>query len=112
MRQTPDEMAEDFMQMEHERKMSKRDKARAKFVRQFRIKQKQKQGLKNMAITERERYLDIREQIKYETDKPLKDMKYLELVEVLNRDMAALGQLSDQKGTLLQEIKDEKEMRI
>ena len=44
-----------------------------------------------MAITEREKYLDIQEQIKYQTDKPLKDMKYLELVEVLNRDMAALG---------------------
>lgn len=39
-------------------------------------------------------------------------MKYLELVEILNRDMAALGQLSDQKGTFLQEIKDEKELRI
>ena len=38
MRQTPDEMAEDFMQMEHERKMSKRDKARAKFVKQFKLK--------------------------------------------------------------------------
>jgi hypothetical protein len=33
MRQSPDEMAEDFMQMEYEKKMSKRDKARANFIK-------------------------------------------------------------------------------
>ena len=35
MRSTVNEMAEDFMQMEHERKMSKRDKARKAFVYNF-----------------------------------------------------------------------------
>jgi hypothetical protein len=39
MRQSPDEMAEDFMQMDHEKRMSKRDKARADFVKKFRMKQ-------------------------------------------------------------------------
>ena len=44
-----------------------------------------------MIITERERYMDIQEQIRYQAGKPLKDMKYLELVEVLNKDLTALG---------------------
>jgi len=80
-------MAEGFMQMDHEKKMSKRDKARAEFVKQFRKKQEQKANLKNIIITERERYLDIHEQIRYQSAKPIKDMKYLELVEVLNKEM-------------------------
>jgi len=69
--------------MEHERRMSKRDKARRKFVNEFNLKQKQKRGLKNMAETENERFMDMREQIHYQSAKPLKDMKYLELMETL-----------------------------
>jgi len=74
--------------------MSKRDKARAEFIKKFRLKQEQKDSLKNIIITERERYLDIQEQIRYQTDKPIKDMKYLELVEVLNKEMKDLKYLS------------------
>jgi len=96
--------------MEHERRMSKRDKARRKFVNEFNLKQKQKRGLKNMAETENERFMDMREQIHYQSAKPLKDMKYLELMETLDRDQEALKQLSDPKAAFLQIIKDDKEI--
>lgn len=39
---------------------------------------------------EREKWLDIQEQLKYQSAKPLKDMKYMELVDVLNKDLEAL----------------------
>ena len=61
MRQTPDELAENLMPMEHERRMTKRDKARRAFVNDFNRKQKQKRGVKNIAEAERERFLDMRE---------------------------------------------------
>ena len=61
-----------------------------------------------MIITERERYLDIHEQIRYNTDKPIKDMKYLELVEVLNKEMKHLEFLSGQKNAQLQLFEDDK----
>jgi hypothetical protein len=35
IRSSVNEMAEDFLQMEHERKMSKRDKARKAFIANF-----------------------------------------------------------------------------
>jgi hypothetical protein len=38
LRSTVNEMAEDFMAMDHEKKMSKRDRARAKFVKEFKRK--------------------------------------------------------------------------
>ena len=47
-----------------------------------------------MIITERERFLDIEEQIHYQSAKPLKEMKYLELMEVLDRDTEARKFLS------------------
>lgn len=43
-----------------------------------------------MAEAENERFMDMREQIHYQTSKPLKEMKYLELVEILDRDQDAL----------------------
>ena len=46
-RSTVNEMAEDYMQMEHEKKMSKRDKARKKFVDGFKLKQAKKASLRN-----------------------------------------------------------------
>ena len=52
-------MAEDYMQMAHEKKMSRRDKARRQFIKNFKLKQAQKKSLKNTLITEREKFLDI-----------------------------------------------------
>lgn len=55
------EMAEDFMQMEHEKKMSKREKSRKKFISEFKRQQAIKKNLKNTLIAERERFLDMEE---------------------------------------------------
>ena len=55
------DMAEDFMQMDHEKRMSKRDKARKKFIANFKRQQAIKKNLKNTLIAERERLLDIEE---------------------------------------------------
>ena len=43
---------------------------------------------------ERERWLDIQEQLHYGSEIPLKDLKYKELAEVLDRDLAALEAVS------------------
>lgn len=61
MRQTPDELAEDFLQTATEKKMSRRDKARRDFIRNFKLKQLSKKSLKNTIIAERERFLDFQE---------------------------------------------------
>lgn len=90
LRSNPDELGEDLMQMQHEKKMSRRDKARSAFVREFRKKQEIKANLHNTLTMEREKWLDIQEQLKYQSAKPLKDMKYMELVDVLNKDLEAL----------------------
>ena len=37
-RSTVNEMAEDYLAMDHEKKMTKRDRARAKFVKEFKRK--------------------------------------------------------------------------
>ena len=55
------EMADEFMQMDHEKRMTKRDKARAKFVKEFKRKQLIKKNLKNTLTAERERFLDFEE---------------------------------------------------
>lgn len=60
-RSTVNEMAEDYMAMDHEKKMSKRDRARAKFVKDFKMKQMVKRSAKNTFIAERERFMDIQE---------------------------------------------------
>lgn len=101
MRTSPSDLAENLGQMQQERKMSARDKARAKFVREHRKKEAIEGSLRNTLIMERERYLDVREQLHYESEKPLRDLKYLELVEVLNKDLIALEQLTGRKGDLV-----------
>jgi len=87
--------------MDFEKKMSRRDKARVKFIRAHKIKQAKKANLKNIITTAREEFLDREEQIQYQTDKPLKEMQYPELVEVLNKDLQALDYLSGHKGKQL-----------
>lgn len=52
-------MYETYGAMEHEKKMSRRDRARAAFVRDFKKKQLIKSSLKNTVTAERERILDI-----------------------------------------------------
>ena len=44
-----------------EKKMSRRDKARRDFIRNFKLKQLSKKSLKNTIIAERERFLDFQE---------------------------------------------------
>lgn len=95
-------MYETYGAMEHEKKMSRRDRARAAFVRDFKRKQLIKSSLKNTVTAERERILDIQESIRYETRKSLKEMHYDELLETLNKvDKKALEQLSGKKGAQL-----------
>ena len=65
IRSSVNEMAEDFMAMKHEKMMSKREKSRRDFVRNFKKKQAIKKSLKNTIIAERERYLDMQEQIEF-----------------------------------------------
>jgi hypothetical protein len=79
-------MYEVYGAMDHEKKMSRRDRARADFVRNFKIKQLKKSTLKNQVIAERERIMDIQETIKYQTRKSIKEMHYDELLETLNKN--------------------------
>lgn len=61
MRQSPSDLSENLGQMQHERKMSARDKARSKFVKEHRKKMAIEGSIKNTLIMEREKYLDMRE---------------------------------------------------
>ena len=79
-------MYEVYGAMDHEKKMSRRDRARAAFVKDFKRKQLIKSSLKNTVIAERERIMDIQETIKYQTNKSLKEMHYDELLETLNKN--------------------------
>ena len=79
-------MYEVYGAMDHEKKMSRRDRARADFVRNFKIKQLKKSTPKNQVIAERERIMDIQETIKYQTRKSIKEMHYDELLETLNKN--------------------------
>ena len=81
MQTRPEELSEEFMKPEHLRKMSKRDLARAAFVREFRKKQKIKHSLKLSVEVELEKMKDFEEGIAGK-----KKMKYAELVEELNKD--------------------------
>lgn len=63
IRSTVNEMADNFMAMDHEKRMSARDKARRDFVRNFKKQQAIKSSAKNMIIAEREKWLDFQEQI-------------------------------------------------
>ena len=56
-------MAENFMAMDMEKRMTSRDKARRDFIRNFKKKQAIKRSAKNTIIAEREKFLDFREQI-------------------------------------------------
>lgn len=109
-------MAEDYLQMEQERNMSKRDKARAKFIREFKQRQFEQKSLKNQVLMEREHYLDFREQIDnfghLKASKLMRNMKYDELVETLNRDTKALEHLSGKRGAQLQLYKEEAEVTL
>lgn len=90
IRSSVNEMAENYMSMDHEKRMSARDKARRDFVRNFKQQQAIKRSAKNTFIAEREKFLDFQEQIQYQSSKSLRQMKYEELVEVLNKDLTAL----------------------
>mmetsp|Transcript_11968 Transcript_11968/g.20207 ORF Transcript_11968/g.20207 Transcript_11968/m.20207 type:complete len:340 (-) Transcript_11968:600-1619(-) len=111
LRSSMGEMAESFMQMDMERKMSRRDKARAKFVRDHKIKQLKKKNLRNVIITEQEHYYDFREQIDgfnhTLSSKSINKMEFDELVEFLNKDTKNLTALSGQKNAALQLFKEE-----
>ena len=112
IRSSVNDMAENYMAMDMEKRMTSRDKARRDFIRNFKKKQAIKRSTKNTIIAEREKFLDFREQIQYQTDKPLKAMKYEELVETLNKDLSALEQLSGNKNTTVKVFEEEKEMEI
>ena len=88
--------------------MSKRDKARAQFVRNYNKKMAIKYSVRNTLTMERERFLDIQESLRYETDKPLADLKYMELLEVLNKDMEALHLLTGKKNALVSVREEDK----
>ena len=59
IRSSVNDMAENFMAMAHEKKMSARDKARRDFVRNFKKTQAIKRSAKNTIIAEREKFLDF-----------------------------------------------------
>ena len=54
------------------------------------MKQHKKKTLKNIIISKREEYLDFEEQLHLQSEKSLRDMKYMELIEVLNKDLESL----------------------
>lgn len=59
IRSSVNDMAENYMAMAHEKRMSARDKARRDFVRNFKKQQAIKRSAKNTFIAEREKYLDF-----------------------------------------------------
>ena len=56
-------MAEDFMATHMEKAMSKKDRARTKFMKKHKREQMIKRSLRGTITAERERFLDIKEQI-------------------------------------------------
>ena len=56
MRSNPDELAEELMQSEVKKKMSRRDIARRQFIDNFRRKQMEKHSLKAKVQVEMNRY--------------------------------------------------------
>jgi len=88
MQTRPEELSEDFMKPEHLRKMSRRDLARAAFVREFKKKQAIKQSLKLQVEVELEKMKDFEEGVAGH-----KKMNYAELVDELNKDQRAIEQI-------------------
>ena len=86
IRSTVNEMAEEFMMTKMEKAMSKKDRARRKFVKKHQREQAIKRSLRNIVTEEREKFLDMKEQIEYNSPKSFKKMEYDELLEALNKD--------------------------
>ena len=63
IRSSVNDMAENYMAMDMEKRMTSRDKARRDFIQNFKKKQAIKRSTKNTIIAEREKFLDFREQI-------------------------------------------------
>ena len=82
IRSKPDELGEDFMTPEYMAKFSRRDKAKRKFVMQYRRKLKLKYSIKEQIIEEYENFQDLKE-----GTAELRKMDYSQLVEELNKDM-------------------------
>ena len=72
MRTRPEELAEDLLKPTQQKKMSRRDDARAKFIINFRNRQKVKESWRNTAIVNLEKLKDIEEQEGAETLKQKK----------------------------------------
>ena len=63
-------------------------------------------------IAEREKFLDMEEQIEMQSAKPLKQMKYDELLETLNKDVNTLQPMDGKRQTNIKVYEDEKAVRI
>ena len=79
---------EDFLKPDYLKKMSKRDLARANFVKNFRKKQAIKKSVKNTLTVEMEKMKDFEEGIA-----GMKQMNYNELVDEINKDRKALEEI-------------------
>jgi len=79
MRTDPDQLSENLMQPVAQQKMSRRDIARARFVQQFRRKQRIKESARLTLQQELEFLKDFEDGVA-----GLKDKKYMELVEHIN----------------------------
>lgn len=99
----PDEMMEEFLVPDHQKNYSKRDKARQQFIAAFRKKKAIRSSLKNTVTVELERMKDFEE-----GSAALKEMKYDQLVEELNKDRQAIGQIDRP----LQLYKTEQEVQL
>eukprot|EP00347_Sterkiella_histriomuscorum_P009334 403341609 len=87
LRSSPDELHENFMQPVQMQKMSKRDKARQKFVREHRDKMLIKRSVSNSIIEQMEFIKDVEEGSHIH-----RNMNYKQLVEEMNKDLKALEQ--------------------
>lgn len=91
--------------------MSKRDLARAKFIQKHRRALEIKKSVKNQLILETEKLKDI-----YDGTMQTKGMTYKELVEDINRNLKALGQMEkpimlykEEKQELAEKLKEQDE---
>lgn len=80
MRTRPEDMAEDLMKPTQQKKMSRRDEARARFIINFRNQQKIKNSFRNTVTVNLEKLKDIEEQAGAEVLKS-KKMSYTMLVD-------------------------------
>jgi flagellar biosynthesis chaperone FliJ len=89
LRSKPEDLSEELMKPEWEKKMSRRDKARQDFVRNFRRRQKINSKYRNIVTVELEKLRDIEEQVGAGVMRK-KKMSYRELVDELNKDVKHL----------------------